>query len=59
MEIRGKAIKLVFKVVGEDQLQFFCLLADVLDLIDRKLEYVRIFADNEQGRVLFRKRVKR
>jgi len=46
--VRGKAIKIVFKVVGEDQLKFFCVLADVLALVDGKLEYVRIFVDNEQ-----------
>ena len=47
MEIRGKAVKIVFKNEGGDPLRFFCVLADVLDLLDRKLEYVRVFQDNE------------
>ncbi|MBA7689112.1 hypothetical protein ES703_97607 [subsurface metagenome] len=51
MEIRGKAVKIAFKAVGEENLKFFCLLADVLDLIDRKVEYVRIFQDNEGEKV--------
>lgn len=45
MEIRGKAVKIVFK--GEMPLRFFCVLADVLDLVDKKVDYVRIFVDNE------------
>lgn len=48
MEIRGKAVKIVFKNEGGEPLRFFCVLADVLDLVDRKLEYVRVFQDNEQ-----------
>lgn len=46
MEIRGKAVKIVFE--GEIPLRFFCVLDDVLKLVDRKVDYVRIFADNEQ-----------
>jgi len=46
LEIRGKAVKIVFQ--GEMPLRFFCVLADLLDMIDKKLEYVRVFADNEQ-----------
>ena len=48
LEIRGKAVKIVFKNEGADPLRFFCLLDDVLALVDRKIEYVRVFADNEQ-----------
>lgn len=45
MEIRGNAVKIVFK--GELPLKFFCVLNDVLNLVNRKVDYVRIFADNE------------
>ena len=48
MEIRGKAVKIVFKNEGADPLRFFCLLDDVLALVDRNIESVRVFADNEQ-----------
>ena len=48
MEIRGNAVKIVFKNEGGDPLKFFCVLNDVIALFDRELEYVRIFQDNEQ-----------
>jgi len=48
MEIRGKAVKIVFKNEGGDPLRFFCVLADVLDLLDRKIEYVRVFQDSDK-----------
>jgi hypothetical protein len=45
--VRGKVLKLRFKIPNSTDLAFFCFKEDIQKLFDGSLVYVRVFADEE------------